>query len=1068
MRSRCFCLLSVCSLAAVFSSPVVVAAQGEHIGDYVTLSLGPLDLAEPVTGAAVYSLVLTVAGEPQPDPAPECGDLDPCPGPTPVPRPTLDIDWSTTSFGSATPGADCDLALTDFVPRSGDFRVGSEARDVDGEILVHLCSDDLVEGPETFVLTVVAANAGERLVRRFTVTLTDSTLQVELLTINGTHGSLQFQEPSYVDLTVFLTEPDNAEATRVRYSTESIPGSAVHREDYVPYSGDGVVGVGDPGNVFRVARILDDDHPEPTEVFMVWFEVVGKPWTRQSVTIEIIDAEGDRHAPGFLEVAFGDSTDLTVVEGDVPGAPIPLILSIADLELHSMELDFRIRTVNGTAVAGEDFVGIDERLTFRRGELVLYDLQNPLQFTLLPDLRPEEPVEHLYLAVYATFVKSGIQYFSALHRVTIQDDDFVEPVVAGESLLWIGPNSANLCPERSLIVDLREPDPQVASFEDYRLDLFARLEPLGAAGGGPPEDGVSRCAPLQQTFAASVGLFSGGVAGQPIASVGPGQDLSLLGRPDTSTVFTPVEHQANLVVRVYADETLEADEQATVRLIAGIHGALTFHVRVVDFQKAEAHEAGRSASFVRVGRLLGALVTDALADRFSCSRTAGCGVPFNASGRSMDGLFRRLAGSSGPPLADGGAVPGGSTGLGYRPRLQRSLLQSVGHAVDGVSYAGNPSAWFRLRNEESPSDWSVWLRTDYISSSFKSVTGGSLTTSVLGMLGGVDRRVGMFHVGTLYGWLWADYARPFGETLASVEGVESDTGLFTNEMRWQLLSPYVAVTPHARVRGWASFGRTFLGAWSPDPAYQPLADGRVQTAPSYGLLTGGASFTALKARQLLVDLEADVFSVGVSAGESAGSEPGSSSLGAANRRRVAVRVGFPLGVQGGSRLAVAFSRRWDEGEDIAWVNGVDGALQAYDVGFDLRLSGAASRVSASLNGRFEVLSPFLSDGRGGRSRERTVGGVLRWGALETAAGWVVSVRPSYGYTGMLSMLQAGSMGSVLPGAIPFMDAHPALDLDAGYRFSDGSRVRLRGGRTFAPAVLFGSGLSAQVNFERGW
>ena len=1086
MRSSVFCLFWA-SILAVVLTPAPLRAQAPqgplpdaHIGDYVQIGLDPLAFPEPVTGSAVYALLVRVSGEPPAPPAPPAPpcppDTEDCPPAPPAPpappRPPLGVEWSTTSFGSSTEGSSCESSLTDFVPLSGRFRVGTDDRAIGGEVAVHLCSDDLIEGPETFALTLAITNLespGQRMMERFIVTVSDSTSEADLMTINGVHGSLQFHEPSYVDLKVFLTERDNVEPVRIRYSTESVPGSAVDREDYQSYSGETDVGVGEPGAIVRAARILDDDHPEPLEVFIVWVEVVGMPWTRQSVLIEILDAEGDRHAPGFLTVAFGDSTMLDVVEGDVPGAPIPVILSLSDLELRSTELDFRIRTVDGTAVGGQDFVPIDEKLTFRRGELVLYDIDRPLQFHLLPDLTPEEPVEYLYLAIYATFVDSGIQYFSELHRVTIQDDDFVPAVVDGASLLWIGPNGPGLCPVRSLIVDLPEPDPDVSPFVDYRLDLYARLEPLAAVA--PAEPGAEappvQCAPLQQTFATSVALFSGGAAGYPTASVGFGQDLSLVGEADPSIVFTPVEHQAVMTVRVYADSSLEADEQATVRFTAGVHGALSFHLRVLDFQKTQAQEAGRAASFVRVGRLLGALVTDALADRFSCSRTTGCGASPPQAGGSVDGLFRRLAGSFGTPLAQTG-VAGGVTGFGHRPRPRRSVLESVGHAVDGVSYAGSPSAWFRVRNAQSGSVWSAWVRTDYISSRFQSVTGGSLTTSVVGMLGGLDRRVGIFHVGTLYGWVWADYGRPFGETLASVEGVEAQTPLFTNQMRWQVLSPYVAVTPHSRVRGWTSFGRTFLGAWNPDPVYQPPVDGRVQSAPSYGMLTGGGSFTALQTGWLLVDLEADVFRVAVSARDSGDSTPGASSLGSAHRRRVALRLGFPLGVQGSSRLALALSRRWDEGPDIVWVNGADGVLEAYDVGFDLRLSGHTSRVSASLSGRMEVLSPHLSDGRGGRSRERTVGGVLRWGAVETASGWAVSLRPSYGYTGLLSSLQRGTMGSVLPGAAPFVDAHPSLDLDAGYRFADGSRFGLRGGRTFGPAALFGSGLTAQVNFERGW
>ena len=175
-------------------------------------------------------------------------------------------------------------------------------------------------------------------------------------------------------------------------------------------------------------------------------------------------------------------------------------------------------------------------------------------------------------------------------------------------------------------------------------------------------------------------------------------------------------------------------------LIWAFMARLSFRLRVVDYQKSREIAEADQAAYVRLGRLLGAAVTDALSARFSCARSAGCSHPDRAA---PSGDLRQLGSrlSMLVPLQTVSAAPGGAGPLGgagraggplalaagqgllarsgpggfQGPGLQMSAFDQTGRFLDDLSYQLNPGSWFGVRNANQPSPWSLWFRTDYVS-----------------------------------------------------------------------------------------------------------------------------------------------------------------------------------------------------------------------------------------------------------------------------------------------------------------------------------------------------------------
>ena len=1063
-------------------------------------------------------------------------------------RPPIWGTWDvrTGPVGSAVIGPSCSGPRTDIanpIPAQ-EFYISPDNNLLFDLMALTLCADEFEEEDELFEF-VLTLSLSEDLSNPFRYQLgaliSDGTVRRDIPVFFGGHDTahprLRFIEDDLGDpcrpleVLVSLSQPDNEKDTLLRFGMDLVSGGAELDKDFrfePPFAP--VIPQGDRGARFTLGCIIGDDIPEPTELFNIWVELAGEAWTRTYATVEIVDDEIQSHIPGFLTFEVGAAGGFgSYPEGNEETSGLPIVVRYQDGQLRSEALEFRLVTIDGTAVAGQDYHAIDETVIIPPGNAGVFDLGDQFRLRLIPDLVPEAAVEVFYVAVYAFFGAEKTPYFSEVLPVEVADDDFFPDLLDGSASIWFGSRPAG-CPT-VFTMDLPEPAPADGPFIDYSLDLFARMFDTGSD--------TALCEVSAETFSVEPSLHSGGAGSVAPAIVG--EDISFSVRDPFPLVFRPLDHTSTVVVRVYSDDNLEPDEGATLRLSLGIHGYVGIRLRIVDFQKGQSLLSGRNASLVRMGRMMATMIGDGLQDRFSCARAKGCRSASSGTGAAASGL-RRMAsvfgsfthgsfsgGGPGPAGAAPAAGPLHSAGSLSAANLNphRPLLDVVGPRLDGLSYQVSPSAWFGTRNESAPTRWSAWMRTDYLHTSDANSDGAVQRASMLGMFGGIDRRVGIATFGTVYGWAWADYARRYGPALAQTEPAPADGDAFSNAASWQFLAPYVAVHPHDLLRGWVSFGRTIAGSWTASPGYQPDVE-RLAGQPGYQFYVAGASLTAVRFSRLVVDLEADTFSVGTSfrtcdvtclqratlLGDIARDDPGLVAAGdlaggglgvdltavgdglpsgpvaqglisqalrqgydigveqvdlpSAVRRRLSVRLGVPFGAGTGSNLAVVVSRRWDMGPDIDWLLGHAGGVHAYDVGFDLRLSGARSRFSASLSGRMEVRSSSVVRSRELVHRERSLGGSLRWGAVETSEGWSVVLRPRYGYPGPLGSLQDGAMAQLIPVLMPTLDPSPFVDLEAGYGFGDGSRLVLSGSRGFAEPALGGPALGAGVNYTRGW
>ena len=1076
-------------LAVVLAPPRGAEAQGpQPFFEYLSVLVAPDAVSEFVEADRTVYFDLLFSGRPEPVCKTTDGEED-CIYPR---RPPLSVFWEliVSPVAAARVGSSCADPSADVAGVThGTFRLTADQYALLGIIHFTICRDDYIEDEEQLTLRLVVTDGATRFSYQLPITIEDATPEEAISGVTGGDGvqslAVSMRERDAgdgcqpLDLLVGLSGITPFEPKTLNFGYETVSGGATDGEDFRIYPTRSFpIPVAARAVRAQVGCILGDDLPEPDEIFRLWFEIAGEIHTRVWITVTIVDNEPASHVPGFLSIQFGAGEALPLVEGDEPPLGLPLVIRYSDGVIRNEPLTFRIVTIDGTALAGSDYVPLDLEVTFPPGHAGLFDLGDQLRLRTVADLVPEPLEEHFYIAVTALI--GGEVYFSELLRVGIRDDDFLQELVEGTSLLWLGADPA-ACPDRNWLIDLPEPTLADGSYVDYAIDVYARTAPPGNVGAEEPSDpddpeAVSPCGTPGQRFAADVAL--GPASGdEPAATLG--DDVTLTVRDDRQLVFEPIEQYARVHVRVYADDVLEADEHFSIRLSAGIHGVATLQLRIIDAQKRQALAAGRDAAFVRVGRLLGAVVGGALSDRFSCAAATGCagdiGTPTaELFAPALSRLARGLAASGG---AQAGAVP-------FHPaRALAPAIDRIGPLLADLSFSQSPNAWFSVRNPDLPTPWSLWMRTEWAYSSERTAGGDTLDTSVFGLVGGIDRRFGPLTAGALYGWLWAESGRGYRPELAHAEGVDAGAEAFSNHLRWQLVAPYVAVTPHERVRGWMSIGRTFSGSLGQLAGYRPDVAAAAD-APEYGMLLGGGSMTALRARGVLLDVEADTFAVAgalpVAPGDLAPAPAApdatavpesfdSVALPAAVRHRVALRLGVPLDRTGARRAAVSVSRRWDGGPDIVWAQGSSELVPAYDVGFDVRLSSVASRLSLSITGRLEVSPPRAYRNSDARRAERSLGAVLRFGQAETARGWSVTVRPGYGYPVLFGgSLDSPLMRGVMPGGA-FLESLPRVDLDAGYAFADGSRLSLAGGRSFAGRLRpYGAPARASVRYDRGW
>ena len=255
-------------------------------------------------------------------------------------------------------------------------------------------------------------------------------------------------------------------------------------QDFEPV--DGLVHVV-PAGVFEVevpvTVVLGDNRPEPaTETFSVSVELdsdSGSAGLRGTTTVVILDDEV------YFDEIVTLETPTSMPEGDPPfGADcgahlyrplpdpcargVPLLLTLN--ERFSQDLEFELYTLAETARADVDYQSIrGRRLVVREGHLVSFDVHEPLQLRVVPDLLPE-PQEALSLFLYGRYPGNPVPAFAQRIRILIEDDD---ELAVGTDVPWFGPD-AELCGDGESVLAVQEPS-VTDGLGLFRVDLAYRV-----------------------------------------------------------------------------------------------------------------------------------------------------------------------------------------------------------------------------------------------------------------------------------------------------------------------------------------------------------------------------------------------------------------------------------------------------------------------------------------------------------------------------------------------------------------------------------------------------------------
>lgn len=266
-----------------------------------------------------------------------------------------------TSNGSATAGAD-------YTATSGtlNFIAGQTSATFNVPIL----DDNLVEGNETFNLTLSSPSPGATLGAQATATVT---------IVDVEPGVLQLSSPTYTvaenggSVTITVTRTNGStNAVAVNYATSN--GSATAGADYTATSGTLNFGVGQTSATFNVP-ILDDNLVEGNETFNVALSSPTNGATlgaQSSSVVTITDFE-----PGSVQF----SAAATQVQEDQG----PLVITVTRTGGSSGPLTVNFATSNGSATAGSDYTATSGQVTFADGDTAPKTISIPITNDHVPE-----------------------------------------------------------------------------------------------------------------------------------------------------------------------------------------------------------------------------------------------------------------------------------------------------------------------------------------------------------------------------------------------------------------------------------------------------------------------------------------------------------------------------------------------------------------------------------------------------------------------------------------------------------------------------------------------------------
>ena len=324
-----------------------------------------------------------------------------CPSGVPV-----TVDYATAD-GTA-------LAGSDYLATSGS--VTFAPGEVTAEVAVEIIDDTANEGEEEFLLQL-ANPVGAPLARTdATVTIVDDDLywplpRASLAWAQATEGDAGVQAMAF---TVTLDRPGDLPVTA---TISTVDESAVAGVDYQPLSGTLTIPPGETSAVLEVG-IIGDEEVEGNESFLLELRgvtnaLVGYPyylWARGTV----LDDDG--------EVTLRIHYEVARLEGDqgLEDMVFPVTLSRAVWDAD-VTVDFA--TVDGTAIAGEDYVATSGTLTIPAGQTAA-----EIRVPVVGDER-WEPVygDERFTVELSEVVPSSVEIVGgvAVGRI-VDDDQFVE------------------------------------------------------------------------------------------------------------------------------------------------------------------------------------------------------------------------------------------------------------------------------------------------------------------------------------------------------------------------------------------------------------------------------------------------------------------------------------------------------------------------------------------------------------------------------------------------------------------------------------------------------------------
>ena len=375
---------SLCRPSGTVVAVLTVTIEDDDQGALIEFTLTPLVVQEPVRRRQAVVFDLQQSGGPE--------------------FSSFTVEWSTV-LGTAQTGG----STPDYEPAAGRLTFDSG---VTGRYISIVLLGDLVREPdETFIVSVRSVLSPDVSVvseARFEVTITEAdreclSVPEEVQVPEGPSGTRAgVVVPVQVGCLVGerRTLVVSASETGGRRAARGSPPD----QDFEPVNGlvhvvpAGVLEVDVP-----VTVVLGDNRPEPaTETFSVSVALdsdSGSAGLRGITTVVILDDE-----VYFDEIVTLETPD-SVPEGDPPfGADcgahqyrplpdacargVPLLLTLN--ERFSHDLEFELYTLAETARADVDYQSIrGRRLVVREGHLVSFDVHEPLQLRVVPDLLPE-------------------------------------------------------------------------------------------------------------------------------------------------------------------------------------------------------------------------------------------------------------------------------------------------------------------------------------------------------------------------------------------------------------------------------------------------------------------------------------------------------------------------------------------------------------------------------------------------------------------------------------------------------------------------------------------------------